>query len=192
MFPGSRLHEVHTNTPVLLKAAHLLRAAAPGRRFVMSAASGRAGDWVERCVCNSAPENLLVTRDTFSALAASDVALLCSGSITLEAALLGIPMVVFYRGTFGMWLQYSLFYRRRLRFIAMPNLIAQRQVVPELLGEAATAEALAQAASGLLEDRARREEMLAGLREVAELLGPPGAVGKTAALALRMAEGTDG
>jgi len=189
LFPGSRMHEVRSNTAVLLGAADLLRQGDRQLRFLLSAAPGPAGEWVEQYDARHRHEDTVVTRDTWAALAASDAALLCSGSITLQAAALQVPMVVFYRGTSGISLQYVLFYLGRVKFIAMPNVIAQRQVVPEFLGGAgANSQALATATRSLLEPGGRREEMLAGLREVAASLGAPGAVAKTAALAVEMAE----
>lgn len=188
LFPGSRLHEVRTNTAALLEAADQMSQPTGERLFVLSAAPGKAGDWVEARMSRLPHKNVLVTRDTWAALRASDLAILCSGSITLEAAAMNVPMVVFYRGTLGMALQYLLFYHRRLRFIAMPNILADREIVPELVTEATRPSALAQVATSLLEDADRRNRMLEGLREVAGLLGSPGAVAKTAARALYMAE----
>jgi len=188
LFPGSRLHEVQTNARVLLHAARLMRAQFPDLCAVLSAAPGPAGRRV-RALASEAGGEVKVTEDTYAALRASDVALLCSGSITLEAAVLRTPMVVFYRGTPGMWLQYALFYRNRLGFIAMPNLLAERAIVPELLAERANPAALAEAAAKLLRDAEQRDRMVAELGEVARLLEPAGAVAKTATLALQMAQG---
>jgi lipid-A-disaccharide synthase len=188
LFPGSRLHEVHTNTAALLEAADQMPHPTGERLFVLSAAPGRAGDWVEAHISRQPRKHVIVTRDTWAALRASDVAILCSGSITLEAAAMSVPMVVFYRGTLGMALQYLLFYHRRLRFVAMPNILADHEIVPELITEATQPSALARVASSLLDDADRRTRMLEGLREVAALLGSPGATQKTAARALYMAE----
>ena len=97
-------------------------------------------------------------------MAHSTLALAASGTVTVEAALLGTPMVSFYRVTAISWLLGKLLVR--VPFYSMVNLIAGRPVVPELMQSQMTGERIASEARRLLGDEAARGEMLAGLAEV--------------------------
>jgi lipid-A-disaccharide synthase len=113
----------------------------------------------------------VIEGETSDALAHADVALAASGTVTVEAALLGTPMVTFYRVTPLSW-----FLGRRLvrvPFLTMVNLIAGRKIVPELMQNEATGERLAAEAAALLSDSTARTEMKRGLLEVREILAAP-------------------
>ncbi len=116
------------------------------------------------------------------ALELADAAIAASGTVTMEAALLGVPTVVVYRTnpiTFAI--------ARRLvhvPHIAMANLILGRRLFPELLQDAARADLIERELARLLEDESVREEMRAGLREIKERLGPPGAADRAAEVVL--------
>ena len=120
----------------------------------------------------------VVTGETYNALAAADCALVSSGTATVECALLGTPMVVFYRVSRSSALVMRLMLRTP--FVAMANLIAARQVVPELIQGAFTAANVETEARRLLTDPAARDEMRAGLTEVRQKLGTGGAIGRAA------------
>ncbi len=120
--------------------------------------------------------------DTYNALAAADLAIVSSGTATVETALLGKPMIVVYRlSPLTARLAKPLV---RTKFFSMVNLIAGRAVVPELIQDDFTPKRLAEEAEKLLstskEGRARVETMTRGLEEVRRLLGPPGAVERAA------------
>jgi lipid-A-disaccharide synthase len=124
----------------------------------------------------------LISSDTYNALAAADLAIVSSGTATLETALLGKPMVVVYRVS-------SLTARLakplvKTKFFSMVNLIAGRAVVPELIQDNFTPQRLAAEAESLLfgspSPNPRVSEMKRGLQEVQNLLGPPGAVERAA------------
>ncbi len=124
------------------------------------------------------------------ALKAADLALVASGTITLEAALLGRPVIVVYR--VHPW-TYRLARRLvRIDHIAMANLIAGRRLVPEFLQDAADPPALAAEVERLLSDRESRDRMRAGLLEVRARLGPPGAADRAAEAALAVMDGGTG
>jgi len=122
--------------------------------------------------------------DTYNLLAASDAALVTSGTATLEGALVGCPMVVAYRMS-----AFSYALARRLvkvPFIAMPNLLLGRRVVPELVQQEADAAHMAGEARLLLDDASERGRMLADFGEIRRLLARPGAADRAAALALEL------
>jgi len=150
LMPGSRGGEVARLGDLFLSAAERLRAMRPGIRFVMPCASPeRRAQLEQMLVTRDLPLTLLDGR-SHEALAACNAVLIASGTATLEALLFKRPMVVAYSVA-------PMTYRilRRLvksPYVALPNLLAQRLLVPELLQDAATPEALAQALSPLLDD----------------------------------------
>ena len=117
----------------------------------------------------------LVEGDTRAVLAWAELALVKSGTVTLETALAGVPMVVVYK----MSAVTALVARAMLRVqhVSLPNLLLDRALVPELLQEAATPEAMATALEDVLQ---RRPELQSGYRELREKLGGPGAAEKVA------------
>ncbi|RRU72942.1 lipid-A-disaccharide synthase [Stutzerimonas xanthomarina] len=150
LMPGSRGGEVARLGGLFLSAAERLRAMRPGIRFVMPCASPERRLQLEQMlVTRDLPLTLLDGR-SHEALAACNAVLIASGTATLEALLFKRPMVVAYSVA-------PMTYRilRRLvksPYVALPNLLAQRLLVPELLQDAATPEALAQSLSPLLDD----------------------------------------
>lgn len=170
VLPGSRTSELRRILPTLVEAAQLIRQRVPRAQFVVARAphlDDRLYDPV-RHLAGSA----IVEGETDAVLAASDVVLTASGTATVQAALHDTPMVVVYRVS-------SLEYLIGRRFVqvdtfAMVNLIAGRQVVPELIQERFTAEAVASEATSMLTDSARAARIRQGLAEVRAKLGGPG------------------
>lgn len=112
--------------------------------------------------------------------------LVASGTATLQAALAGTPSVVVYKtGAFNYLVARSLI---KVEYIAMPNLIAGRELMPELIQGEATPQKVCAEALSLLEDESRRERVIQGLSEVRAKLGGPGASRRVAQLALEMME----
>jgi lipid-A-disaccharide synthase len=127
-----------------------------------------------------------VTRGlTWDVIAHSDAILVCSGTATLEAAILQTPMVILYRGSSVMQIE------RKLRHIApehigMPNIIAQKRVVPEFIQEDATPEVLAASLLNYLQNPAEHKRVKKELAEIYHALGTPGASDRTAKIAMDM------
>ncbi len=167
LLPGSRHGEVGRHIPGLVEAATLLR-----KRFpvtpVMALPPGFGIDKSTFRERIHAASIQMIEGFTWDVLAQSKLALAASGTVTIEAALLGVPMVTFYRVNALSWL----LGRRLVRapFLSMVNLVAGRRIVPELIQDDMTPERMADEAYGLLEDEAARSLMLAGLAEVAEKL----------------------
>ena len=142
VLPGSRRAEIEHIAPVFLEAVQRMHASRPALRFVLPAAPG----WMARLqelVARHAPDAgvLLLEGRSHEALAACDATLIASGTATLEAALFKRPMVIAYR-------MHPLSWRimKRMRYqpwVGLPNILCGEFVVPELLQEAATPEALA-------------------------------------------------
>jgi lipid-A-disaccharide synthase len=183
VLPGSRWHEVEALLPAMLAATARLTAAIPELKTRLVVAPGLNVDRVRRSVGTAEVE--LVTSDRHRALAGCSVALVASGTATLECALLGVPMVVGYRlhpasYVLARWLV-------RVPHVALVNLVAGAGVVPELVQGKFTAEALAAHAEALL--RNGGEPQRAGLAEVRRRLGEVGASERAARAVLAVAQG---
>ncbi len=181
VLPGSRSGEIAHHGPVLGEALQLLRVKISDLQAVIAVAPG-----VERSALAehfpSGEAVRFVEDGTYDALAAADLAIVSSGTATVECALLGKPMIVIYKlSPMTARLAKPLV---RTKFFSMVNLIAGREVVPELIQDDFTAERVAAESASLLsasnESVAKREEIGRGLTEVTQLLGPPGAVERAA------------
>jgi lipid-A-disaccharide synthase len=178
LLPGSRTREIEHNLPRMLEACHQLERDRECQ-FVLAAAPGISEmDLLEYARYDV---RLQIAQDaTYEALASADCAIVSSGTATVEAALLGSPMVVVYRVSAT-----TAFIARRLvrtPFFSMVNLIAGRRVVPELIQDAFTPDAVAQEARRLLSSPEARETMRKDLAEVKRKLGPGGAIEKAAGI----------
>jgi lipid-A-disaccharide synthase len=167
LLPGSRLQEIHRLWPPMLAAARKLQASMPGLRLVVPIAST-----LDRALFGYAPDVQFVT-SAAQALAAADAAIVASGTATLEAALAGVPQVVVYRTSWLSWMVGRMLIR--VRFISLPNLLAGRALVPELLQSRCTSQTISEAVAPLLADGPERAAQLEGLRAVRAELLPPGA-----------------
>ena len=190
LLPGSRLSEIDYLLPPLLDAVRRLGQDG-GLQFPLALAHTLPADEVRRRVRAADLDVAVIEDDTYNLIAAADLALVSSGTATLECALLERPMVIVYRlGPLSYGLGRLLV--RGVRFIGMPNIVAGREVVPELLQRQATGPRIAAAARALLDDRARHAAMIEDLRDVRRRLGRGGAAGRAAAIALEMLEGGRG
>jgi lipid-A-disaccharide synthase len=190
LFPGSRRHEVRHTLPHILSAAVKIAERLPDATFILSQAatidSSIFTSLLRQRGGRRAQLQVERTSDTPSLLRTCTLAIVTSGTITLEAALCGVPMVVLYRGSLTMWLQYRLFLRN-LVHMAMPNILAGHTIVPELLQREACGERIAHEALNILLNPQVYERMRSGLLQCTSALQPQGAVEKTARLALQMA-----
>ena len=169
LLPGSRPAEVLRHLPDLLDAVDRIQASHPAH-FILALPRGFAvraslAKYEERF---SRASIQICEGETWDILACSDVALAASGTVTIEAAFLGTPMVTFYRVTKLSWILGKLLVR--IPFYCMVNLVAGRRVVPELLQDEMTGANLAAQALSLLDDAAVNLEMRRGLAEVAQKL----------------------
>ncbi|HLK59617.1 MAG TPA: hypothetical protein VKU00_23860 [Chthonomonadaceae bacterium] len=262
MLPGSRLHEVQHNTPVLLDAARLIYKEVRDAQFVIGIAptispeimrryltdqpelldrlsevwheftqeaetklwkpvertasalipqgrrklvtSGglvlseeefreeqearRRSDQLRSRAERALPPTVLAKGLTYEVMAHSDVLLTCSGTATLEAAVFGTPMVILYRLSKIMeWEGRLLRLDKKIKMIGLPNILADRFIVPELIHHAATPEAIAEHALKMLNDFQTRQRVKQDLQEVRAMLGEPGASKRVAQLVLELA-----
>jgi lipid-A-disaccharide synthase len=184
LLPGSRPKEIDYLLPRLLDAVHHL-APLGDYQFVLAVAHTLDRADIEARIRASGLPVRLVGDDLYNLVAASDIALVTSGTATLECALLECPMVIVYRlspATFAL----GRLLVRGVRHVGMPNIVAGRTVVPELLQGEATGPRIATEAQAILADPARRAEIVSGLREVRRELGRGGAADRAAGIAVEI------
>lgn len=163
ILPGSRRKELRLNLPVMLEAVELLRRAEDDFEYMLPVASTLDKEWV-RYQLGPAYTTIKLTENAQATVMLSRAAVVASGTATVEAALTGTPFAVVYRLSLLTWL----LGRRlvKLDTFAMPNLIAGRKIVPELIQGGFTAEAVVQELRKILPDGPARREMQDALAEV--------------------------
>ncbi|TLY36224.1 MAG: lipid-A-disaccharide synthase [Nitrospirae bacterium] len=180
LLPGSRMGEVRALLPLMLDAARVL--GHQGMRLILAIADTVDRDEIKR-ICEGAGADVrLVAGDASGVMAASDMLVVASGTATLQAAIVGTPMVIVYKVP---WISYGLARLFvRVRSIGLANLIAGRPFIPELIQTEATPANLAAEARRILDDVTYRDAMQAEMGRVRSLLGGPGASRRAAAVVL--------
>jgi lipid-A-disaccharide synthase len=171
LLPGSRQAEVRHMAATLIGTAKLLFARFPDAEFLVPLISRETRQIFETAIWQAGAEDLplrLVFGHAREALAAADTAIVASGTATLEAALLKVPMVIAYRMAPISW---RLMRRMRLQpWVGLPNILAGRFIVPEFLQDEATPENLAQAAGNLVLDTSVRKRLVEAYSSMHRLL----------------------
>lgn len=164
LLPGSRLSEVKRHARLMLEAARLIARRHADARFVLPATSEAAAELIERARAGLDLDLTVLAGQSHVALAACDVALVASGTATLETALFKKPMVITYRvPALTAWLMR----RKALQpWIGLPNILARDFLVPERVQEAATPDNLAADALAWLDDAPRREAAVERFRSM--------------------------
>jgi lipid-A-disaccharide synthase len=183
LLPGSRNSEVRRLLPLLLATARQMQLERPELRILLSQADSVDERLVQRIRRQAeAPTGMEVIRNTEAIFHRADLVVAASGTVTLEAAICGVPMIIVYRVS-------PLSYRLgkaliRVPHIGLVNLIAGRGIVPELVQADAEPPRVARCALDLLADPARLEAMRRELARVRRRLGAPGASERVARLAM--------
>jgi lipid-A-disaccharide synthase len=174
LLPGSREGELRRHWDSMAEAAAMLAG-----RLDLELIAIRAQGLSEGLFPRAAERGIrIATGGTHPILASADLALVASGTATLEAALCGTPMVVVYRTSAFSWaIAQALI---RLRWASLVNIVAGEEVVPELIQDDLTVENLVRESEGLLTSPERLETMRVGLARVSQELGPPGASARAA------------
>ena len=171
LLPGSRRSEMHYMAEAFILAAHRFRQEAHDVHFVCPTVTRETRDMFERALHRQQRTDLPLTLlfgHSHEALAAADLALVASGTATLETALFKTPMVIAYRQSPITWaLMRSMLY---LPYVGMPNILAGERLVPELLQDEATPAALAAALLALLRDQAAQKRQVERFHEFHHLL----------------------
>lgn len=166
IFPGSRIMELKNLMMLFIKAAKILKKLHPEIQFLVSHAPNLSDD-----VFNSYLKGCdfkVIKGENHAMLSASDALILASGTVALEASLYKTPMIISYKGP---WLFYLIYFLVRcIDKVSLPNIITNKNIVPELLQNKAKADLIAYNIEKLLYDKEYRNENISNLSEVRELL----------------------
>lgn len=184
LLPGSRNEEITRHMPPMMGAAEIISRTYPDLRCILPLASTVGEEIVKPYLEDVKFDVTVRSADTKEVLRECDLALIASGTATLEAAITETPMVILYKVSFLTYLISKLL--AKVSHIGLVNLVAGGEIVPELIQGDATDSRLAEEGLRILEDEAIREDMKANLRMVRDQLGQGGASERAAAIAGEM------
>jgi len=186
LLPGSRKEEVTNLLPVMVKAAERIRSEHARLKCLLPRASTVPAELIAGLLRKSSLDVQVIEGDVYRVLKACDLAMVASGTATLEAAILETPMVIVYRVSFfSYWIGRMVI---SVPFIGLVNLVAGEEVVPELIQGDVTPDRLAREAMDILDHDERRRDMVKKLHALRETLGQGSASERTARIALEMIE----
>lgn len=179
LFPGSRSREVKKIFPVMLTAASKIAAQRPGTRFQVAAASPSLANEIRSFLARSLGEPVQITTgDASGAMQRASTGMVASGTATLEAAFFRLPFVLVYKVSWPTYFAARLV--MKTRYLGMPNVLADREIVPEFLQHEARPGAIAHSVLQLMNEPATREQMISDFDAIVEKLGETGASAKAA------------
>jgi lipid-A-disaccharide synthase len=184
LLPGSRVHEVERLLPPLLDSAHLLQREIPDLQFVIPLAPG-----IPKTILSSWMKNIsipvkVVEGFTYDVMNLAELLIIASGTATLEGAILGKPMIIIYRVSLpSYWVGRALI---RVDHIGLVNLVAEKEIVPELIQKDAHPQRIADEALRILRDPILSRKMSESMGEVRQKLGEPGAAQRAALIVCSM------
>jgi lipid-A-disaccharide synthase len=186
LFPGSRKREITLLLPIMLESASQLKKSFPDLQFVLPLASSVDRSLLDQFLIDSDIEVIVIEGKNYDVMQVCDAIIAASGTVTMEIALFGIPMVIIYKVA-------ELTYRIGQLLVDLDaygicNIVAGRKIVQELIQHDVTSEKITAEISRILEDESYASTMRAQLLDVKLKLGEPGAAGRVAALALQMME----
>ena len=174
LLAGSRKQEIKDNLPDMLRAA----SGFTSHSLVIAGAPGIEPAYYSKYI---GQHNVrLIFDQTYALLQQADVALVTSGTATLEAALFGVPQVVCYHTPVGKIVSFLRKLIIKVKFISLVNLIADKEIVKELVADTMTVTNISEELDKLIRNNSYRNTMLEGYRDVYSRLGPPGAPAKAA------------
>ena len=184
LMPGSREMEIQRLLPVMLDAVKILKQKRPELDFAIPRAATIAKEILEDSVRQAGLNIRLIEGHNYDVMSVADLAIVTSGTVTLEAAMCGLGCEILYKSSpVSFWIAKRVV---KIPNIGLPNIVAGRQIEPELLQDDCTPDKIASTALELLEPE-RFAQLQRDLLEVKEKLGEPGAVKRVAELVLRMA-----
>lgn len=189
ILPGSREQEITSLMPVLLRTIGMLKKQRPRVEFLLPVACPSLRSLIMRSLRGSENEVKIVEGCSHEVMRVSRVMIMACGSASLEAAIVGTPMIILYRLAWPDWCIARLFIK--VPFISLPNLILQRPVVPELLQTDANPSRISDMTLKLMDDSPERRKMTDDLREVLADLGERGVVERVGRYVVQLCEEKD-
>lgn len=187
LLPGSREKEVKTLLPIMLDAANLIYKKTPNSQFLILKAPTVKEEIFSRILSRYYLPIYTVSNITYDALAASDFALVASGTATLETMILGIPMVILYKVSFLSWLYLKMLIK--IPYIGMVNIIAGSKIIPEFIQYQANPKKIASYIENALTNPEKLDKIKKLLSCVKENLGETGASYKAAEIIVEFLKG---
>jgi len=184
IMPGSRLAEIRELLPELLKAAAILKSRIPDIQFVLPLAETLEEKTVQAYIRQAQLSVRVFSGGTYEVISSADLALVASGTATLETALLKVPMVIVYKVSLLSFLIGRLFIH--VKNIGLVNIVAGKTIAPELIQADADGRKIAREALSILSNQEKFNQMKQDLAAVRALLGEPGAARRAAQIALNM------
>ncbi len=186
LFPGSRKAEISNLLPLMFDTARSLLRRKSNLIFVMPVANSLDYQAIKQ-QCQQSGLNIILTRDDiYDVIPCCDAIISCSGTVTLEIALLEIPMCIIYKMS---WLSYQIMSRLiKIPHIGLANIVANRLVVQEYVQDEATVKNISEEILKILDDEAYRRKLMLGLSGVKDNLGEGDGAGNMARLVLSFIE----
>lgn len=184
LLPGSRLSEVTKLLPEMLRAAEILAQKIPDVQFVLPLADTLEEKNISDISKSSPVKIKVIAGLTYDVISSADLAIVASGTATLETGLLAVPMIIIYKVS-----PFSALIGRMIinvQHIGLVNIIAGRTIVPELIQSDANGQRIASEALAILLNEEKRQEIVVQLADIRAKLGSPGAARRAAQLALDM------
>ena len=188
LFPGSRSREVRKISPVLIEAAHKLRRRKPNLRFEVAAASDELAQEMEQMWYRHRVDEIhglkfratmeIRTGEAATIMQRASAGIVASGSATLEAAYFRLPFVLIYKVAWPTYLAARLVVS--VKYLGMPNVLADKEVVPEFIQHRARGRAIANAVLRLIDEPSTREQMISEFDAIIAQLGEGGASDRAA------------
>lgn len=190
LLPGSRQQEIVNLLPVMLETAEKIAEQVPNCQFFLPIASTISQEMLQNIINRYRVRVVLTEKNTYDLMNIGDVAIAASGTVTLEAAILNLPTVVIYKVAA---LTYALGkIVVKIPYISLPNIVAGRKIVPELLQYAVTADNIASEILPILTEPTVRASIQEDLMEMRGKLGSEGAVERVAHEILAIAHSSSG
>ena len=185
LFPGSRRSEIKRLLAIILQSAACLKQKYPGAQFLLPLAPGLKYSDIQAYLQPHPDLAIQVIEDrAYDVMASCDVIITVSGTVTLEIALIGTPLLIINKVA---WLTYAIVHRMlKIKHIGLCNIVADKRIAPELIQNEATPADICQSIADLLEQPATRERMRTDLGQIETMLGKKGGIENTAQLVISM------
>ncbi len=181
LLPGSRAKEVQELLPIFFDACHIIQRQYPNSKFVLAQAESLSDSLIKQQLSRTISIKVIKGRPN-EVIAASDFVLVASGTATLQTALIGRPMVIVYRTS---PLTYEIGKRLvTIPYIGLVNILAEKELVPEILQEHVTGDNIAREILAILGNPVRQQLMNEGFQSLRNMLGQPGASKRAAKIIL--------
>ena len=184
LLPGSRNSEIQKLLPEMVEAARIISQKIPGTQYILPLADTLEEKTVAGFLSDSGLKVKIVAGHTYDVLACCDLAVVTSGTATLETGLMGVPMVIVYKVSLFSELIGRMIIRQQ--HIGLVNILAGKTVAPELIQRDARGPRIASEALAILQNREKRRQIIRDLGNIRAKLGEPGAARRAAQIACNM------